>query len=55
MLDDASFVIREPIAAIAGRAVVSTSQASRFCRALGFGGLIELKLALVANQARAPA
>ena len=55
VLDDASFVIREPIAAIAGRAVVSTSQVSRFGRALGFGGLIELKLALVANQARAQA
>ena len=52
VLDDASFVIREPIAAIAARAGVSTSQVSRFCRTLGFGGLIEFKLALVASLAR---
>ena len=52
VLDDAAFAIREPITAIAARADVSTSQVSRFCRALGFGGLIELKLALVASQAR---
>lgn len=52
VLDDAAFVIREPITAIAARAGVSTSQVSRFCRTLGFGGLIEFKLAIVASQAR---
>ena len=50
VLADAGYVVRETIAAIARRAGVSTSQVSRFCRSLGFGGLIEFKLALVARR-----
>ena len=52
VVDDPAFVTAEPIAAIAVAAGVSPSQVSRFCRALGFGGLIEFKLALVASLAR---
>ncbi len=52
VIDAPAFVTAEPIAAIASAAGVSPSQVSRFCRALGFGGLIEFKLALVASLAR---
>ncbi len=53
VLDDPRLVTRESVSAIAAAARVSPSQVSRFCRALGFGGLIEFKLELVADLARA--
>ena len=52
LLDDPAFVTTESISTIAASAGVSPSQVSRFCRALGFGGLIDFKLELVASLAR---
>ncbi|MBC7665019.1 MAG: MurR/RpiR family transcriptional regulator [Caulobacter sp.] len=53
LLDDPAFVTTESISTIAASAGVSPSQVSRFCRTLGFGGLIDFKLELVASLARA--
>jgi glucokinase len=53
LLDDPVFVTTESISTIAASAGVSPSQVSRFCRTLGFGGLIDFKRALVASLARA--
>lgn len=55
VIDDPGLVTRESVSTIAAAAGTSPSQVSRFCRALGFGGLIEFKLALVASLARGEA
>jgi len=49
VLDDPAFVSRESISRIAGAAGVGPSQVSRFCRALGLRGLIDLKMRLAAG------
>ena len=55
VLDDAPAFIAGSIAAIAAACGVSVSQVSRFCRAMGLGGLVEFKREMVADQARAEA
>jgi glucokinase len=55
VLGTPALVTRESIVAIAAAAGVSPSQVSRFCRLLGFGGLVDFKLKLAASLADASA
>ena len=52
VLADPPLATREPISAIARAAGVSQPQVIRFCRSLGFRGLTDFKLGLVASLAR---
>jgi glucokinase len=52
VLSDPAFATSEPISAIARAAGVSQPQVIRFCRTLGFRGLTDFKLTLVASLAR---
>ena len=52
VLSDPAYTTSEPISAIARAAGVSQPQVIRFCRTLGFRGLTDFKLTLVASLAR---
>jgi glucokinase len=55
VLSDPAFATSEAISVIARAAGVSQPQVIRFCRTLGYGGLTDFKLSLVASLARSGA